>query len=282
MSDEEKKPKLNDVLGALVSGVAHARRVADAEVMRIAKFYRNHEYLNGLSVPRLRISRIAIDLPVLFDQVIPAERAVPHDHDYIASLSREILKNSVRDLEKLLKQGHNHLGEDVQEIALELISNYVTDDWLDKFEQLQSSRLQLLLRLLDKANYSEPVPDITLMEEVGESSAELLRQMISDLLMIIVKEKKEKEEQKTWVENAMTSEAIKDFVKDVRGQIEHISLQSITQPASFNVRVDTEAIKNAGSPQSVTRLRMALTEEGLEWSTEEGDDGGTTWKLLPE
>lgn len=282
MSDEEKKPKLNDVLGALVSGVAHARRVADAEVMRIAKFYRNHEYLNGLSVPRLRISRIAIDLPVLFDQVIPAERAVPHDHDYIASLSREILKNSVRDLEKLLRQGHNHLGEDVQEIALELISNYVTDDWLDKFEQLQSSRLQLLLRLLDKANYSEPVPDITLMEEVGESSAELLRQMISDLLMIIVKEKKEKEEQKTWVENAMTSEAIKDFVKDVRGQIEHISLQSITQPASFNVRVDTEAIKNAGSPQSVTRLRMALTEEGLEWSTEEGDDGGTTWKLLPE
>lgn len=251
-------------------------------VWRIAKFYRNHEYLNGLSVPRLRISRIAIDLPVLFDQVNPAERAVPHDHDYIASLSREILKTSVRDLQKLLKQGHNHLGEDVQEIALELLDNYVTDAWLDKFEQLQSSRLQLLLRLLDKANYSEPVPDITLMEEVGESSAELLRQMISDLLMIIVQEKKDKEEQKPWVENAMGSEAIKDFVKDVRGQIEHISLQSITKPASFNVRVDTEAIKNVGSPQSVTRLRMALTEEGLEWSTEEGEDGATAWKLLPE
>lgn len=33
MSDDEKRPQLNDVLGALVSGVAHARRVADSQIL---------------------------------------------------------------------------------------------------------------------------------------------------------------------------------------------------------------------------------------------------------
>ena len=45
---DDQERKFSDVLGALVSGVAHARCVADVEALRIAHAYRQNELLKGL------------------------------------------------------------------------------------------------------------------------------------------------------------------------------------------------------------------------------------------
>ena len=277
---EEKRPQFNDVLGALVSGVSHARRVADAEVMRIAQFYRNHEYLSGLTVPRLRVSKIAIDLPVLFDEVLPAEAAVSNSPEYIAKCSREFVDSSVKEMKERLSQGHHRLDEKVAKMAIQLI-DYINASWLKNFEKLQRSRLQLVDRLLKKAMYRDGVSDVAIMEAVGESTEELLKEMVAEIIKSQA-EDSEQSERDLLVKNTMVSAAVKDLIKDIRSQTEQCALQSGSIPASFSVRVDSEAIKNAGSPNSITRLRMVLTEEGLEWSTEENESGDTNWRLLPE
>ncbi|GAA4903562.1 hypothetical protein [Ferrimonas pelagia] len=282
---DEPTPQLNDVLGALVSGVAHARRVADSEVMRIARFYRNHEHLNGLTVPRLRIDRIAIDLPILVDRVVPAVNAKWHAPSDIAAQSRQHLTESVQAMKQLLAQGHHELEPDIAGLALKLIE-LITPTWLDDFEKLQASRLQLLINLMKRTAAAEAASDVMIQDEVGHSTEELLRSLLKELLVTLVDKNHDSKSNgsghSALIENTMVSDAITKLIQDIRSRTEQNCLLTATTPAGLDVRVDTEAIKNAGSPNSMTRLRMVLTEEGLEWSTEENDDGDVKWKLLPE
>jgi len=59
---------LGEVIGAILAGIAHARRVSDEETAAIAEYYREHELLSGLSAPRLRLPSVKLDLPVIVDE----------------------------------------------------------------------------------------------------------------------------------------------------------------------------------------------------------------------
>ncbi|WP_341504080.1 hypothetical protein [Gallaecimonas sp. GXIMD4217] len=277
---EDNKAQLNDILGALVSGVAHARRVADAEVMRIARFYRRHEYLNGLTVPRLRINKIALDLPVLFDDVVPAKPAEANDPAYIAQCTRDALEKSLQQFDDLMQQRHKEFNEEQMALAKSLLDGL--PDRLDFFQKMQYSRLQLMKRMLEKSATHEPVSDIVIIDEVGDSTEELLSDLIQEAVHQVAEGLFADNIREKVTSDVLGSDFIKLLVKDVRAQAEDVAVRVPTQPASFTVRVDTESIKNAASPNSVTRLRLVLTEEGLEWSTESDEQGGTSWKLLPE
>ncbi|MDX8378101.1 MAG: hypothetical protein R8L53_08780, partial [Mariprofundales bacterium] len=67
--DDIKKATFSDVLAALVSGVCQARALADREVLQIAEIYKQHEQLRGLTVPRLRLSKVTVELPVLLNGI---------------------------------------------------------------------------------------------------------------------------------------------------------------------------------------------------------------------
>ena len=44
----------------------------------------------------------------------------------------------------------------------------------------------------------------------------------------------------------------------------------------------TSEIKEGAGTANVTRIKLVLREEGLEWSTGENADGSTSRKLMPE
>lgn len=58
---------LGEVIGAVLAGLAHARRLADEETAAIAEYYRDNELLSGLAAPRLRLPEVTVDLPLLID-----------------------------------------------------------------------------------------------------------------------------------------------------------------------------------------------------------------------
>ncbi len=58
---------LDDFLGMILSGVSHARRISDEESANIAEHYKENPLLSGMTVPRLRIPEITIDIPVLIE-----------------------------------------------------------------------------------------------------------------------------------------------------------------------------------------------------------------------
>jgi hypothetical protein len=100
---------LGVLLGALVSGVVHARRIADEESAAVAEHYKDNPLLSGMSIPRVRVPEVTIDIPMLIDAEDEGEPDQVADSaaikaaiskDLKASLSREKLSIPESDLKK--------------------------------------------------------------------------------------------------------------------------------------------------------------------------------------
>ena len=68
---------LGHFLGTIMASAAQARRLADEEALAIAEYYNETPGLEGLSVPRLRLPEISLELPVLIDAVEDGEDETP-------------------------------------------------------------------------------------------------------------------------------------------------------------------------------------------------------------
>jgi hypothetical protein len=58
-------PYLGDYLGQLVSEISMARMHADLETVRLAELYATHPLLRTMSVPRMRLPEVQLEIPVL-------------------------------------------------------------------------------------------------------------------------------------------------------------------------------------------------------------------------
>jgi len=67
--------ELSEVLGALMVSLVHARRMADEETAAVAEYYKDHPLLEGMSLPRVRVPELTIDMPVTIDQHTEASDA---------------------------------------------------------------------------------------------------------------------------------------------------------------------------------------------------------------
>ncbi len=86
---------LGDLLGSLMSGLIRARKMADEQTAALAEYYKHNPLLEGLSVPRIRIPELTIDMPFLIeDHAIgqPGEMKAP---SVIASAASAQLKESL-------------------------------------------------------------------------------------------------------------------------------------------------------------------------------------------
>ena len=107
---------LGVLLGALISGVVHARRIADEESAAVAEHYKDNPLLSGMSIPRVRVPEITIDIPMLIDAEDEGEADQVADStaireavnkDLTASLTREglaIAKTDLKKFDTLFKQ----------------------------------------------------------------------------------------------------------------------------------------------------------------------------------
>ncbi len=64
---------LGDLLGSLMSGLIRARRMADEQTAALAEYYKTNPLLEGLSVPRVRIPELTIDMPFLIENYVAGE-----------------------------------------------------------------------------------------------------------------------------------------------------------------------------------------------------------------
>lgn len=62
--------ELSEVLGALMISLVHARRLADEETAAVAEYYKDHPLLEGMSLPRVRVPELTIDMPLTIDKQV--------------------------------------------------------------------------------------------------------------------------------------------------------------------------------------------------------------------
>jgi hypothetical protein len=316
-NNQDDKARLTDVLGALVSGVAHARSVADSEVMNIARMYRRHEYLRGLTVPRLRVNKVVIELPVLLDRVLPAESARLNSPEKVATLASKALRNAAGDLLKYIDTTSHKMTPEVAERAKTLMQMFQSDTRgvLKQFGTAIIERMRTLKERLEGGAAEEmTITAPVLRDEIGDATERILRNMfaqnlaekaradherkhaqtrglpddlalsfsVEDEILEPVTTKWTKAMEEQVINETLFDGAITELLAHVRGEAERAAILRTTRPADFEVRVNTEDIKNAGRPGAVTRVRMVLSEEGLEWTEDQREDGTSQWKLNPE
>jgi len=47
--------------------LVHARRMADEETAAVAEYYKDNPLLEGMSLPRVRVPQLTIDMPITID-----------------------------------------------------------------------------------------------------------------------------------------------------------------------------------------------------------------------
>lgn len=78
-------PTLGQLLGALMSDITHARRISDECAVRLAEYYQSEPLLQGLPIPRVRLSEVVIEFPVIVDGYIVGSIAEFKEVDTIAN-----------------------------------------------------------------------------------------------------------------------------------------------------------------------------------------------------
>lgn len=99
---------LGVILGALISGVVHARRIADEESAAVAEHYKDNPLLSGMSIPRVRLPEVSINIPMLIEAQDEGEADQIADAETIKKAVGEELKNS------LSREGVKMTAEELQ------------------------------------------------------------------------------------------------------------------------------------------------------------------------
>lgn len=141
-------PDLGDLLGLLVSGVTRARRMADEESALIAEQYRRNPLLEGLSVPRVRIPEMTVELPLLLQSYEAGRAAVPNDAKKIVTVLLEQAGESLKRLKlDLSKEDQARLRGNLDRLVRAAVSS--TSAATGYREAVSRAAQQALLDVLD-------------------------------------------------------------------------------------------------------------------------------------
>jgi len=74
---------LGSLIGSMMVSLLRARRMADEETAKLAEIYKANPLLEGLSIPRIRIPELTIDIPMLIEGDEAGEDALMADKQTI-------------------------------------------------------------------------------------------------------------------------------------------------------------------------------------------------------
>ena len=227
---------LGELLGTLVVGLAHARRMADEESAVIAERYRENPLLAGMSVPRIRVQEMAVEVPVLverFEDRVPATTA--KSADFRAALGAELKA-------RLADHGVELPPEAAARFDKELVREAPPDA---PNAEARPALRETFARAAEKAFLGSLSRDLALRDK-------------------------------------LTPEVTAELLSALRRRAREVGVISPGRSSRLGATLITNDVKDRATPETVTRIRLVLREEGLEWNEVKGTDGSKRRVLGPE
>jgi hypothetical protein len=232
-------PYLDEIVGSFLSSLAHARKIADEETAAIAEYYKTQPLLEGMTVPRVRVPELILDLPLLVESYEEGEPGIPNEPG-------KIKETVITTFDTIIAEEKIDLPEGFKA----------------KFEKNLDDNLKRVLK------------DIDLSKQ--RCLRELLAKEVESSFL------------KTYgsfrprIKDPRALEKRKLIVSRVRDTAFNNALKSEGKSPVIKVNVVTSEIKELSNEKNITRLKLVLKEEGLEWSEFEKPDGTAVKKLTPE
>lgn len=267
MSDTD----LGELMGALVAGVTKARGMSDASTAEMAQIYRNHETLSGLSLPRFRIKSIDFDVPFVVTGVDRGEAFEAKPAEYIVA-------NTLDLVEKEYKEHGLEMDPRTREIFAKTLTANVESAVKNSTADLSDSRNTAIFqqKIAESArnalNTSLAEARKRNAEEAAASSprAEFLRTESIRAASFVPPQ-------------AESPELLRKLSGTVADKAGELAVARQGSKGRILASVLTQDIKERGTPDTVSRIKMTLSEEGLEWSHDQDETTGVVRsKLTPE
>jgi hypothetical protein len=187
---DDSRVLLSDILGALVSGAAQARQIADMATVNLAHLYRRHPLMQSMAVPRLRFRSIEVSLPVLVKGVrpstalkmIPAIRVAEAVADEVQRLAGMAAEKMAFDRELL--SGGDAAYKDLsigiglwRALADPEVRTLSAESIREQFQARVYSFLEA--RGLDTASTLEPI----IREEMSQAARTGVKRLVRDILL---------------------------------------------------------------------------------------------------
>jgi hypothetical protein len=131
----------------------------------------------------------------------------------------------------------------------------------------EQGRRSLLESIDQSAKRAAAQPAIT------STAASIAEEFVSGLSRLLADEK--------LMGTRISPEAVKKVTDEVREATRVDILNQATPPSGLKVLVTAAELRSAGPPDLLARLRLSITEEGVEWSVTD-QDGKRLERLVPE
>ena len=261
---------VGELIGGIMSGITRARRDADMTAAMIAEEYKLNSLLSEVASPRVRLAGIEVDLPVILN-------------------SAQGASNKRSGGAAITSQGA------LQVLSARLQEEGASPGLLQRFQAYASRDFELLFGGEVSGISGEAISQIAQTSFTKAYQESVANQ--DDTPVESADEKQEEKGSRTKSGRAAGTPTRVDppAEVDTNAQVNPDRVRSILELESrrigremvrdlpvLDVIAETEMIKSLGSDATVTRLKIKLLEEGLEWTTMKDEDGNRMSRLTSE
>lgn len=237
--------KLNEFLGGIFTSINEARINSDLQSIKIANEYSGNELLKHFSVPRLRLDKVELNIPIAINELVEKTQNVYKPIDsksFSTKVYQQVLKTlSTRSLPKevstVLK---NTIDEHIKLVEAKIKLNQV-DNILEDFSKKVAFKVTDMANTIYKNDRQKEITD-EYLAQLHDSITKGLQESLKDEIKI-------------------TSE------KKILGNLD--------------VLVEANKLSEV-SPNKMIMIKMTIFEQGMEWTNIENSNGDVVSKLLPE
>jgi hypothetical protein len=244
--------KLSDFLGGLASSISDARVNSDVQSLRIAQEYLKDDLFKNLSVPRMRIDKVELNIPVAVDGLNEKTQKI------YQSINKSVF--STKANQQIVKS----LTVDIHSIEVVKNLKAAIDKNLKSTIDYAINKLEIKIREGQKD------------EGLKEFSADLASKTV-DFVKFFYEENKIKIKAKEL--NKHKDNIFKDLQTVFKDEI--VFKQEVKMLDSVEVIVESNKLKDI-NPQNIIMIKMTIIEQGMEWINMEDKEGNIISKLMPE
>jgi len=237
--------KLSDFLGGLVSSISDARVNSDIQSLKIAEEYAKNDLLKHFAVPRMRVDKVELNIPVAIDKLLEKSQKVyePIDNkSFSAKAYQQILKS----------------------LAVNNLSNEVSKT--------------LRTDIAEHIHLLEAKIRVNQIENALEDFSKNIALKVIEFADLIFKEDKRKKLNRDEL-SKLQSNIVKGLQSSLKDEIKFKSENKVLE--SLQVIVEADKLREV-KPENVIMIKMTVSEQGMEWIKMENIDGEVVTKLMPE
>ena len=224
-----------------------ARVQADLESVRVAELYANHPLLKHMPVPRFRLPSVHLDIPVLIrgEELGDGEDRPNLEPEEAAARFVEILEGVLDDHDRQL----------------------LSDD-------REGVRRAAVLAI---AEHLELPPDVS--GSITGAVTDLVKIAIRAIrtALQVEQEAEESEDDREDPERLLAR-----IREDLRRRVITAFIRFVASPRRLQADMATSHVKEAGDSDILARVKMEVTEDGVEWATVVDRDGELAERLVSE